>query len=84
MKIEEVEVRIEGLWKNEQLNAGERDQLADFIRSELAALDTGNVEERARQQKRIEQLKSERTKLLQAHYADALPIDLMRSEQKRT
>ena len=33
--------------------------------------------------RRIEQLTSERRKLLQAHHADALPLDLLRSEQKR-
>jgi site-specific DNA recombinase len=83
VRIEEVEERVEGLWHDEQLTLAERNALAGFIRSELSALDRGNVEERERQQKRIEQLTSERRKLLQAHYADALPMDLLKSEQKR-
>jgi len=58
-------------------------QLSWPFDGELAVLDQGNAEERERQQKRIELLTSERRKLLQAHYADALPLDLLKSEQKR-
>lgn len=83
VRIEEVEAKVEDLWADEQLTAIERDRLEAFIRSELAELDRGNHEERERQARRIEQLTSERRKLLQAHYADALPLDLLRSEQKR-
>jgi site-specific DNA recombinase len=81
--IAEVEERVALLWKEEQLTAEERDLLARFIRSELTELDRGNQDERDRQKRRIDQLQWERQKLLQAHYADALPLDLLRTEQQR-
>ncbi len=42
----------------------------------------GEIEQR-QQTARIEQLNAERLKLLQAHYADAIPLDLLRTEQER-
>jgi site-specific DNA recombinase len=39
--------------------------------------------ERARQRKRAQQLEAERTKLLHAHYAGAVPLDLLQQEQAR-
>ncbi len=36
-----------------------------------------------RQQRRLARLEAERRKLLEAYYADALPLDLFRAEQER-
>ena len=83
VRIEAVEGKITELWHRERLTASQRAELETFIRSELATLDERNKSERDRQQLRIEQLKAERQKLLQAHYADALPLELMKSEQQR-
>ena len=83
VRIEQVEERVAVLWEGERLTETERAQLEAFIRSELAGLGETNRTERARQSSRVEQLKAERQKLLQAHYADALPLDLMKAEQQR-
>lgn len=83
VRIEAVEDKIIELWERERLTAIQRDELETFVRSELRTLDERNANERTRQQLRIDQLKSERQKLLQAHYADALPLELMKSEQQR-
>ncbi|MCP4307897.1 MAG: hypothetical protein GY788_24110 [bacterium] len=42
-----------------------------------------NTKEVARQERRLNALRSERKKLLQAHYADAIPVDLLKEEQAR-
>src|SRR5436190_12655172 len=39
--------------------------------------------ERKRQNRRLVRLTDERKKLLEAHYADAIPLDLLKSEQER-
>src|SRR5436190_17445676 len=39
--------------------------------------------ERKRQNRRLGKLTDERKKLLEAHYADAIPLDLLKSEQER-
>ena len=83
VRIEQVEERVALLWQHERLSEPEREQLEAFIRSELAGLDETNRSERTRQATRVAHLKAERQKLLQAHYADALPLDLMKSEQQR-
>lgn len=49
------------------------------FRSRRALLD---AEERI-QARRVDQLRSEQSKLLQAHYADAIPLELLRTEQQR-
>jgi hypothetical protein len=41
------------------------------------------TDERQRQETRLRQLDDERTKLLQAHYAGAAPLDLLATEQTR-
>lgn len=41
------------------------------------------TKELSRQRTRIEQLEAERRSLLRAHYADAVPLDLLREEQAR-
>ena len=53
------------------------------IASHIELTQTQNVKEVARQQRRLQALDNERRKLLQAHYADAVPADLMREEQER-
>jgi DNA invertase Pin-like site-specific DNA recombinase len=63
---------------NEQLN-----DVRDFVLTELESAGKNIDHERKVQDRRIHRLHAERTKLLEAHYADALPLDLMKTEQKR-
>lgn len=83
VRIEKVEELIEQEWHLQRMSEGECRELEDFIRDELQQLDRQNEAERHRQQHRIDRLRSERKKLLQAHYADAMPLDLFKDEQLR-
>ena len=51
------------------------------VRREFMAANEQLVAERARQQQRHQQLQAERQKLLQAFYAGALPLELLKTEQ---
>ncbi len=51
--------------------------------SQLADAREGSANDADRQRRRIKKLTDERAKLLQAHYNDAIPLDLLKSEQHR-
>ncbi len=51
--------------------------------SQLATAREEAEEGQVRQRRRIDRLTNERAKLLQAHYQDAIPLELLKSEQKR-
>jgi site-specific DNA recombinase len=50
---------------------------------ELTNLRLGTERERRIQERRLVGIEADRKKLLDAHYADAIPLDLLRSEQER-
>jgi site-specific DNA recombinase len=66
-----------------QLSAETQDALGRILINEFDALRQEAATERARLIKRQRRLLAEREKLLHAHYADAVPLDLLRSEQQR-
>jgi len=78
-----VENAVADLYRAVSIEGAERDRLEQFIRQGLEAQHRTRSADRDRQQKRIERLESERQKLLQAHYADAIPLDMLKSEQQR-
>jgi site-specific DNA recombinase len=78
-----VESQIEEHYRIVQLTAQGLDFTADMIRTEIAAAQEDIQVQRQRQQERLLRLDDERTKLLQAHYAGAVPLDLMKKEQER-
>lgn len=78
-----VERQIEELYRMVQISAEGLDATADVIRREIADAQTETDAERRRQQERLVRLEDESRKLLQAHYADAIPLDLMKTEQER-
>lgn len=66
-----------------QLTKNERRELASTLSDELAAFHRDGIAEQERLRKRRDALLSERAKLLQAHLADAVPLDLLKIEQSR-
>ena len=58
-------------------------RLRTYLGDELAKLRKDAERERVAQVRRLGQLEGERKKLLDAHYADAIPLDLLKSEQDR-
>jgi site-specific DNA recombinase len=83
MRIEKVEEKVAAHYSTVQLPEDEVARLRDLLDSELSKLREDANRERATQERRMRKLQEERQKLLDAHYADAIPLDLLKSEQAR-
>jgi hypothetical protein len=66
-----------------QLEGKELVEVRAFLEEELSGLRHDAERERRVQERRLVGLFAERKKLLDAHYADAVPLDLLKSEQER-
>jgi site-specific DNA recombinase len=83
LHIEKVEVAVLAHYGTVQLPDDEVGRLRTFLSDELSKLRTDADRERSVQERRLSKLEGERSKLLAAHYADAIPLDLLKSEQNR-
>ncbi len=83
MRIEIVEERVAAYYASVQLPPEEVAALRSFLGEELSKLRVDAERERKTQERRLRKLEAERKKLLEAHYADAVPLDLLKSEQDR-
>ena len=81
--IDAIEDKIIEHYAVHQLTTVERDALGQVLGEELIELREETVNERASLLRRKSRLLTEREKLLQAHYAEAVPLDLLKSEQAR-
>lgn len=83
VRVGEVERRIAEHYRTVQLPAARIAEIRDILREAL----TSRREESEAAEKtltlRIQRLTNERQKLLQLHYADAVPLELFRQEQER-
>ena len=83
IRIEVAEAAIVAHYATVQLPEAEVARLRAYLGDELAKLRKDVERERMVQTRRLGQLEGERKKLLAAHYADAIPLDLLKSEQDR-
>jgi site-specific DNA recombinase len=83
MLISIVEQRIEEHYWGRQLDPKLRDQIEALLREDLSSLRRSAEVENRRLITQRERLTNERTRLLQAHYAGAIPLDLLKTEQDR-
>jgi site-specific DNA recombinase len=83
LHIEKVEAAIAKHYATVQLTGKELVEVRAFLEEELAGLRLDAERERRVQERRLVGLFAERKKLLDAHYADAVPLDLLKSEQER-
>jgi len=81
--IKTIEEGVEDLYRRVQLDPDLRDAIEQTLVEELEAISEESRLERAIVEKRHARLLSEQTKLLQAHYADAIPVQLLKTEQDR-
>jgi site-specific DNA recombinase len=81
--IQTVEELVEEHYATVQLTTKTRDMIENRVTQDFNAFRQEIETERQALEKRQQRLLAERTKLLQAHYADAIPLDLLRSEQAR-
>ena len=81
--IDEVEYKIEQLYEKISLQPELRESLEIWMNKKLDA-ESGKFEsDRLRLRKDREKLERQRAKLLEAHYADAITLELFKSEQDR-
>ena len=78
-----IEAKISAEYGRVGLTAAEAEDLREFIVGSLGKAKAAAQREAARQQRRLKRLKAERTKLLHAHYAGAVPLDQLKAEQAR-
>lgn len=81
--IPRVEDAVESEYLDRQLDPALRRQVEALLRDELSSLRKSTEIENRQLTIRKDRLISERTRLLQAHYADAVPLDLLKQEQDR-
>ncbi len=83
LRIDRVAAAIVAHYGTVQLPAEDVERLRAFLGQELAKLRSESDHERSVQERRLRKFQDEREKLLQAHYADAIPLEMLKSEQDR-
>lgn len=83
IRIEQTEAAVAAYYASVQLSEAEVERLRVYLGDELAKLRVDAERERMEQRQRLGQLEGEQKKLLAAHYADAIPLNLLKSEQDR-
>jgi site-specific DNA recombinase len=81
--IETIERKVEDLHADQQVEPEFRDAIEHSLIVEFETIRKEADKERDRLLRRQTRLLNEREKLLQAHYAEAIPLDLLRDEQVR-
>ena len=81
--IYEVEKKLEEHYQRLQLDSKFRESVETMIRDEFRSTREHVVAEQSDLKREQEKLERERQKLLEAHYAGAVPIDLLGREQER-
>ena len=81
--IADVEKLIEDYYQRIQITPAHREALAGMLHHEFDQLMAAETDELARLTTRRDRLQHEQERLLQAHYADAIPLSLLKREQDR-
>jgi site-specific DNA recombinase len=83
LHIEQVEEAVAAFYATVQLDPDELAAVRAFLEEELTKLRLDGERERRSQERRLSVLRGEQKKLLDAHLADAVPLDLLKTEQVR-
>lgn len=78
-----VEDRIDRDYGTNGLTAPEAEHVASVLHRVFSQLEASSDNERKLLETQRDKLEAERLKLVQAHYADAIPLDLLKTEQDR-
>ncbi len=81
--IDRIEREVEATFGQNGLSTEEATQTRAVLGKVFDQLEASTDDERKLLVGQIEKLEAERLKLVQAHYADAIPLDLMKTEQAR-
>lgn len=83
MLIEDVEKLVEDYYTRVQITPAQQDALAGMLHHEFDRLMAVETEELERLTTNRDRLESEQDRLMQAHYADAIPLSVLKREQDR-
>jgi site-specific DNA recombinase len=78
-----VEASVADYWTRVQLSEARIAAIREQVMAELVRRQDSNRVELERQEKRKKDLQNEQLKLIEMRYADAIPLDLLKSEQER-
>ncbi len=78
-----VEAHIEKKWQSVQIDVEYAHRVRDLMADALVGYRETQEADRARAARRRAQLNEQRLKLLNAHYMDAIPLELLKEEQDR-
>ena len=81
--IDEVEARVAELYQQIRLSSDDRREIERYLRAEFAHIQANRQQDIQRLTTRQQQLEDQRHKLLEAHYAGAIPLDLLKKEQEQ-
>ena len=81
--IDEVEARVAELYQQIRLSSDDRRDIERYLRAEFAHIQANRQQDIQRLTTRQQQLEDQRHKLLKAHYAGAIPLDLLKKEQEQ-
>lgn len=83
MHVETIEELIEDEYRTIALSPELRDSVEDLVLEDFDALQAAAAGEREQMEQQRVKLTTQRQKLLDAHYAGAIPLDLLKAEQDR-
>ena len=83
MLVETIEELIEDEYHTIALSPALRDSIEELVLEDFDTLQAGSATERRQMESQCVELSAQRQKLLDAHYAGAIPLDLLKSEQDR-
>ena len=83
MLIEDVEKLVEDYYTRVQITPAQQDALAGMLHHEFDHLMASETEELTRLTANRDRLEGEQDRLMQAHYADAIPLTVLKREQDR-
>ena len=81
--IYQLEQRVEDLYDRISMDGTFRNSVSDLLKDELRSARADAKHQGAALKREVDKLERQREKLLQAHYAGAIPLDLLKSEQDR-
>ena len=81
--IDEVDIAIADLYHHIHITPEDRQAIEKYLRLELDHIYTRQHTHTQQLTTQARKLKTQQAKLLEAHYADAIPLDLLKTEQAR-
>ena len=81
--IDEVEARVAELYQQIRLSSDDRREIERYLRAEFEHIQANRQQDIQRLTTRQQQLEDQRHTLLEAHYAGAIPLDLLKKEQEQ-